>query len=903
MSSDFTVKTAKWICAAICVAAAWAGSATPALAQRALGVDVSYWQNEITQTAWNYAYNNNDRVFAIVRATRGGTTGLSQPSGTPGGGSQETLSRRYDDSRFIQNMVRANNAGLMTGPYHFARPDILSNTGANEADHFIQMAGIYMRPGYIMPMYDLEAGQAQRTQQELAQFSLDFSNRIYEVMKIRPMIYANGNYMNDLSGANSATRNALAQPSPNAPSMVSPAFPVLFGARYPAGSGNPYFGDIQNGNPKDAGGTLTWYFGPFDDYGNSQPWHFWQYSSGEAPFGPHGDSTTDGDISQGDIEFVRDTLVPAVWWNDSSGDWSTLSSWNSGQPVSTPVPGPGQSTPYASGPLPVPRLPGAAGSGPTSGQYDTVILERPNANITVTVSTGTHNVRKMYMRESLDITGGSLTINYNPNYNNDFDNNPNTNFPNALRSGPISAQFSGPVSLNGTGSLSVHTVQLDAGRTFTLGGGTLTFDKINLISNANTKIAITGDVSINPLNNATATITRSAGSGVVDLTGGTRQITVGNGAADVDLAVAVPITNGGFIKAGPGTMRLDAANTFAGDVTVAGGTLRYNHSSGLANTSVVTVNNSAVLDMNGINDTVVAITSAPDQTSGIIQQGAANLTLAADSGDYSYYGTINGTGTLTKNGNATVQLHGSNSLGPVNVNGGSLILHGSNATGTVTLNGGMLGGSGSLSGSVIANNATSISPGTSIGMLNVGALTLNSGAQLDLDLGSSGISDRIAVNGLLSVNGGTLNLSSTIGPLAPFSVYNLISYSSLIGNIENLNINGPDGYQYILVNNTSLLSLVVIPEGVPGDFNDDDTVDAADYVLWKKLSGTDVDLPNDNDLPGAIGQAEYDLWKQNFGQVAGGLGGSEGHGVVPEPTAVVLLLLGLASFAACRRHR
>src|SRR4051812_34605240 len=98
-------------------------SAAPAMAQRVLGVDVSYWQGEITQQAWNYAYNTNGRQFAFVRATRGGTTGLGQTSGTPGGGSQETELRRYDDSRFIQNMVRATAAGLMTGPYHFERAD------------------------------------------------------------------------------------------------------------------------------------------------------------------------------------------------------------------------------------------------------------------------------------------------------------------------------------------------------------------------------------------------------------------------------------------------------------------------------------------------------------------------------------------------------------------------------------------------------------------------------------------------------------------------------------------------------------------------------------------------------------------------------------------------------------
>src|SRR5678816_2388489 len=97
---------------------------------------------------------------------------------------------------------------------------------------------------------------------------------------------------------------------------------------------------------------------------------------------------------------------------------------------------------YSNSALPTVRLPGAAGSGPTSGQYDTVILERPNTNITVTLSTGTHNIRKLYMREALNVTGGSLTINYDPDYRADDSSL-------VLHGGPLSAQFSGPVALSG----------------------------------------------------------------------------------------------------------------------------------------------------------------------------------------------------------------------------------------------------------------------------------------------------------------------------------------------------------------------------------------------------------------------------------------------------------------------
>ena len=867
-------------------------SAAPTMAQRTFGVDVSYWQGEITQEAWNYAYNNTNRRFAFVRASRGGTTGLGQSSGTPGGGSQETLTRRYDDSRFIQNMVRANAAGLMTGPYHFERADLLTNTGTDEADHFMQMAGAYMRPGYMLPMYDLEAGQAERTQQELAQFSLDFSNRIYEVMKIRPSIYANGNYMNDLSGANATTRNALAQPSANAPSMVSPAFPVLFAARYPAGSGNPYneavHGNLQTQNPKDAGSTLSWFFGPFDDYGNSQPWHFWQYSSGEAPFGTHLpgiDTGVDGDVSQGDIEFVRDTLVPAVWWNDASGDWSTLTNWNSGQPVVAPQVGAGQAPQFTTGPLPVARLPGAAGTGPTAGQYDTVILERPIANITVTVSTGTHNVRKMYMREALNISGGTLTINYDPNYSNDFDNNPATNFPGALRSGPISAQFSGAVTLSGTGSFSVNTLQVDATQTFTLAGstGTLTFKQINLLSAA--KIAATGDVNINPLSNATATISGATGS--VDLSGGTRVFKVGNGSADVDLDVATPIINGGLTKTGAGTMRLSGNNTFAGPVTVDGGVLRYNHSSGLTASTLVTVNNGGLLDMNNITDTIAALASDAGNTTGIVTQGTAGLTVGAASGSNAFAGTITGTGAFAKSGASTQILSGNNTLGPVSISAGSLLFNGASTSVAVTVNGGTLGGTGSVSGAVTVNNGGHLAPGASVESLQVGALTLNAGSVLDFELAAPGVSDLTDVLGLLTLNGGSLNLTDA-GGLAS-GTYTLIDYGTLTGNVASLGTpTGPGGYDFSLVDTGSAINLVV---AYPGDFNSDGFVDSGDYAVWRKGLGT------------TYTESDYDVWRAHFGEVAGSGSSLGSSAAVPEPATAALMFCGALAIVFGRRAR
>ena len=47
----------------------------------------------------------------------------------------------------------------------------------------------------------------------------------------------------------------------------------------------------------------------------------------------------------------------------------------------------------------------------------------------------------------------------------------------------------------------------------------------------------------------------------------------------------------------------------------------------------------------------------------------------------------------------------------------------------------------------------------------------------------------------------------------------------------------------------------------PGDYNDDDFVDAADYVAWRKNVGEPAGtLPNDID-GGTIGPPQYDTWR------------------------------------------
>jgi hypothetical protein len=91
------------------------------------------------------------------------------------------------------------------------------------------------------------------------------------------------------------------------------------------------------------------------------------------------------------------------------------------------------------------------------------------------------------------------------------------------------------------------------------------------------------------------------------------------------------------------------------------------------------------------------------------------------------------------------------------------------------------------------------------------------------------------------------------------------------------------------------------PAGITGDYNNDTKVDAADYVIWRKMLGVSVTLPNDS-TPGIVNSLDYDEWKRNFGRMLGSGGGS-GSSAVPEPNGVSLTVLAIAVAMLLRRSR
>jgi hypothetical protein len=83
--------------------------------------------------------------------------------------------------------------------------------------------------------------------------------------------------------------------------------------------------------------------------------------------------------------------------------------------------------------------------------------------------------------------------------------------------------------------------------------------------------------------------------------------------------------------------------------------------------------------------------------------------------------------------------------------------------------------------------------------------------------------------------------------------------------------------------------------GLPGDYNGDQVVDAADYTVWRNHLGESFQLQNEGVgvTEGMVTIEDYDFWKQRYGQSTSGFGGLSS---VPEPTSC-LLLIGLVSLS------
>jgi hypothetical protein len=88
------------------------------------------------------------------------------------------------------------------------------------------------------------------------------------------------------------------------------------------------------------------------------------------------------------------------------------------------------------------------------------------------------------------------------------------------------------------------------------------------------------------------------------------------------------------------------------------------------------------------------------------------------------------------------------------------------------------------------------------------------------------------------------------------------------------------------------------PAGVPGDYNNNGTVDAADYVVWRKGGPLQNEVPGVT--PGATTAEDYTAWRARFGthtHTGAGAGSALVSGAVPEPATFIYIAAGATGLA------
>ncbi len=99
----------------------------------------------------------------------------------------------------------------------------------------------------------------------------------------------------------------------------------------------------------------------------------------------------------------------------------------------------------------------------------------------------------------------------------------------------------------------------------------------------------------------------------------------------------------------------------------------------------------------------------------------------------------------------------------------------------------------------------------------------------------------------------------------------------------------------------ALVITLVYDASLAGDYNNDGTVDAADYTVWRDSLERGTPLENETASLGMVDGEDYAAWKANFGAVKLQGGGSVAS--VPEPVAVAMWLGLLTPLILLSRRR
>lgn len=424
---------------------------------------------------------------------------------------------------------------------------------------------------------------------------------------------------------------------------------------------------------------------------------------------------------------------------------------------------------------------------------------------------------------------------------------------------------------NGTFNFTGGAVGITGAGGLTIGSGGALGDTVNLLSGQ------TLNVSNNTAVETTGTLI--IGGGRLNATGGVTNTGL------LQLASTTGSMNGGtFTNTGRviGTGRLynNLANNANGRISVDasqwlffGGANNNNNANGTIEMTGGTVEFTGTLNNNAgaLISGRGTVRGSSTNTSGI---GVVNTGNIAFTGTTDVFGKVqnNAAGGITIGGGAIVTFHDdfTNNGNQVYVGAGSRALY----LGTAT-------GASPYAGTGTVEMLGDLRPGNSPASVAFGGdLVLGSSATLHIELGGTAAGtqfDQLHVAGRLALDG-KLEVS-LINGFTPGegSSFDILDWGSLTGTFSSIQLPALSGS--LQWNTSQLYTTRTLSVILPGDFNADGKVDAADYVVWRKTGGA---------------QHAYNVWRAHFGQTAASgvaLPSAESlPAVVPEPASAILLL-------------
>jgi PEP-CTERM motif len=215
-----------------------------------------------------------------------------------------------------------------------------------------------------------------------------------------------------------------------------------------------------------------------------------------------------------------------------------------------------------------------------------------------------------------------------------------------------------------------------------------------------------------------------------------------------------------------------------------------------------------------------------------------------------------------------------------------------------------LRGTGTLTGDV--TNGGVVLPGSSPGTLTIdGSYAQTTDGVLSIDLASASSYDKLIVQGDVEL-GGLLEVNLLSGYMPQLGdTFDILDWTGTkSSSFEYLSLQDPGNdlaWDMSLLDSQGVLSIVSANvELLAGDYNDDGTVDAADYTVWRNALNSGGPLPNETASLGTVDQDDYAAWKANFGATSG-LGSGAPAGV-PEPGSLAIVAFALIGAAGTRRR-